>query len=110
VAALIGAPKGTYWNQVTVLVPAGLLIAVEVPDLRFRRLPRLDLVLLAFWILGTSVQTLLWMYPPSKSVGFTPFVTIVTSSSIFGLLALWLVLARRIRVKPVDHSAAGGLR
>ena len=100
VAGLIGAPKGTYWNQVMVLVPAGLLIAVEVPDLRFGRLPRLDLVLLATWILGTSVQTWLWMYPPSKSVAFAPFATILTSSSTYGLLALWLVLARRLLSRP----------
>ena len=112
VAGLIGAPKGTYWNQVMVLVPAGLLIAVEVPDLRFGRLPRLDLVLLACWIVGTSVQTLLWMYPPSKWVAFAPLVTILTSSSVFGLLALWLVLARRLRATPAGEPtvAAVGLR
>ncbi len=38
VAGLIGAPKGTYWNQVFLLVAAGLLLAVETPDLRLRRL------------------------------------------------------------------------
>ena len=99
VAGLIGAPKGTYWNQVMVLIPAGLLFAVEVPDLRFRRFARLDLALLCGWIIGTSIQTCLWIFPPAKSGDFAPVVTILTSSSIYGLLALWLVLARRLSSK-----------
>jgi alpha-1,2-mannosyltransferase len=96
VGGLIGAPKGTYWNQVMVLVPAGLLLAVEVPDLRIGRLGRIDLALLACWLAGTTVQTLLWMSPPSSTGTFAPVVTLLTSSSVYGLFALWLVLARRL--------------
>jgi Glycosyltransferase family 87 len=96
VAALIGAPKGTYWNQAMILIPAGLLLAVEAPDLRLRRFARADRVLLLLWLLGAAVQTVLWMYPPSKSVAMAPAVTLLQSSSIYGLLALWLVFARRL--------------
>jgi len=100
IAALIGAPKGTYWNQVMILIPAGLLLAVEAPDLRLRRFARLDLALLFIWILGTAVQTILWIGPPSKTAAFAPLVTLLQSSSIYGLLALWLVFARRLLVSP----------
>jgi uncharacterized membrane protein len=72
---------------------------VEVPDLQFRRFARLDLALLCGWIIGTSIQTCLWIFPPAKSGDFAPVVTILTSSSIYGLLALWLVLARRLSSK-----------
>jgi len=96
VSGLIGAPKGTYWNQVMVLVPAGLLLAVEVPDLRIGRLGHIDLALLACWLAGTTVQTLLWMSPPPSTGTLAPVVTLLTSSSVYGLVALWLVLARRL--------------
>ena len=99
-AGLIGASKGTYWNQVLVLVPVGLLLAVEVPDLKLRRLGRTDLALMSIWLLGTVVQTWLWMYPPPK-YGSTAFLaTLLQSSSVYGLLALWFVFARRLRFRP----------
>jgi alpha-1,2-mannosyltransferase len=100
VAGLIGASKGTYWNQVLVLIPVGLLLAVEVPDLGLRRLGRTDLALMAIWLLGTIVQTWLWMYPPPKYGSAALLVTLLQSSSVYGLLALWLVFARRLRPRP----------
>jgi hypothetical protein len=96
VAGLIGASKGTYWNQALVLVPAGLLLAVETPDLRLLRLGRTDLALIACWLLGTAVQTWLWMHPPAKVGPLAPVVTLLQSSSVYGLLALWLVFVRRL--------------
>jgi hypothetical protein len=96
VAGLIGASKGTYWNQALVLIPAGLLLAVETPDLRLRGLGRADLALLACWLLGTAIQTWLWMHPPPKVGPWAPVVTLVQSSSVYGLLALWLVFVRRL--------------
>jgi alpha-1,2-mannosyltransferase len=96
VAGLIGAPKGTYWNQCMLLIPAGLLLAVEVPDLDIRRLGRLDIALIGLWLLGTWVQTLLWFFPPPKFGAFATEVTFLTSASIYGLLAFWLLLARRL--------------
>ena len=98
VAALIGAPKGTYWNQAMILIPAGLLLAVEAPDLRLHRFARLDLALLFIWVLGAVVQSVLWIDPPSKTAAFAGLVTLLQSSSIYGLLALWLVFARRLLI------------
>ena len=105
VGGLIGAPKGTYWNQVLVLVPAGLLLAVEAPDLRLGRLGRIDLTLLSCWLAGTIVQTVLWMSPPTKSVALAPLVTLLTSSSVYGLLALWLVLAHRLLMQTASEPS-----
>jgi alpha-1,2-mannosyltransferase len=97
VAGLIGAPKGTYWNQAFLLVSAGLLLAVEAPDLRIRRLGAVNLCLLGFWLAATALQTHLWTNPLPKEGSFPALVTLLTSSSVYGALALWLVLARRLR-------------
>jgi hypothetical protein len=99
VAGLIGAPKGTYWNQVMVLVPIGLFLAVEAPDLSLRWLPRVDRVLLCLWLAGTWIQTYLWLFRPAKSDGIPALTTLLMSSSIYGLIALWLVFARRLAEK-----------
>jgi alpha-1,2-mannosyltransferase len=96
VAGLIGAPKGTYWNQVMVLVPVGLLLAVEAPDLNLRRLPKLDLALLFLWLAGTWIQTWYWLQPPAKVGNLSAVTSILTSSSIYGLLCLWLLFSRRL--------------
>ncbi len=106
VAGLIGAPKGTYWNQCLLLIPAGLLLAVEVPDLKIMRLDRLDLALAGLWLLGTWVQTTLWFFPPPKFGPLAPAVTILTSASIYGLLALWLLFARRLLRSESLNSAS----
>ncbi len=100
VAGLLGAPKGTYWNQLFLLVSAGLLLAVEAPDLRIRRLGALDLTLLCAWLVGTSLQTYFWMYPLPMAGDFPALTTLLTSSSIYGALALWLVLARGLLASP----------
>jgi hypothetical protein len=96
-AGLIGAPKGTYWTQALALVPVGLLLATDVPDLRRQRLPRQDQVLLAAWLVGTIVQTILWLAPPPPTAPFAWLVTLATSSSLIGLLALWWLLVRRLQ-------------
>jgi hypothetical protein len=96
IASLIGAPKGTYWNQVMILVPAGLLIAVEMPRLQLRSLPTVDRCLIATWLVGTWIQTIFWMFPPPKAGGLAAVTMLLTSASLYGLLALWVVFARRL--------------
>jgi hypothetical protein len=109
VAGLIGAPKGTYWNQVMVLVPVGLLLAVEAPDLDLRRLPRLDLSLLCLWLAGTWIQTWFWLHPLAKAGDLSAVTTLLASSSIYGLLALWLVFSRRLLTNGPDLLPEPGL-
>lgn len=99
VAATVGAPKDSFWNEALVLVPVGLLLAVEAPNLRFSRFDRADRLLLGFWLAATFAWTALWAISPSRTLGSAPLeaaVTVLESASLYGLLALWLVFARRL--------------
>ena len=96
VAGVIGAPKNSFWNQAFALIAVGLMLAVDAVDLRIRSLGRADLILLSVWLGGAFLWTLLWMFPPSKTGALPALVTLAESSSLYGMLALWLVLARRL--------------
>jgi len=100
IVGLITAPKGSFWTQAIALVGVGLLLAVDLPDLRLGRLGRTDLALMAFWLGGAVVQTALWIEPPPTTIPLAQVVTILTSASFFGMLALWWLLVRRLRIAP----------
>ncbi len=97
VAGVAGAPKDSFWNEALCLVAVGLLIAVEAPDVRFRQFGRLDRGLLGAWFGTSFVWAAVWAVEPSRSGVAAPIVTLLWSSSLYGLLALWLCLARRLR-------------
>jgi hypothetical protein len=105
VAGVIGAPKNSFWNQAFALIAVGLMLAVETVDLRIRSLGRADLILLSVWLGGAFLWTLLWMFPPSKTGPLPALVTLAESSSLYGMLALWLVLARRLAM-PIEAQEA----
>lgn len=96
VAAAIGAPKNSFWNQVALLVPVGLLLAATAPNLQLRRVLRSEVVLLAVWLAGSVVQLLLWVRPPGKDGPLAPAVTLAQSAALYGALALWWLFARRV--------------
>jgi alpha-1,2-mannosyltransferase len=97
VAGIAGAPKNSFWNEAFALVGAGLLLAADAPDLRLGRMGRMDLSLLGLWLAGGLLWTVLWMFPPSATAaGLPAVVTLLQSSSLYGMLALWLTLARRL--------------
>ena len=99
VAGVIGAPKNSFWNQASALFAVGLLLAVDGPDLRLSRLGRLNLILLAGWLAGSAVFALYWTFPPPKTIVLAPLVSLLESSSLYGLLGLWWLLARRLRLR-----------
>ena len=103
VAGVIGAPKNSFWNQASALFAVGLLLAVDLPDLHLSRLGRTDLVLLGCWLAGSVIFALYWSFPPSKTIVLAPLVSVLESSSMYGLLALWWLLARRLRL---DQTSA----
>lgn len=110
VAGVIGAPKNSFWNQAFALLAVGLLLQADAADLRPSRLGRTNLILLGVWLTGAVVWTVLWMAPPTKSV-LPALVTLLQSSSLYGMLALWLVLARRLSMptavtEQVDQTPA----
>ena len=97
VAGVAGAPKDSFWNETMCLVAAGLLLAVDAPDLRFGRFDRLDRCLLGTWLGTAFLWAAVWAIEPSPAGALAPIVTLIWSSSLYGLLALWLLLARRLR-------------
>ena len=105
VAGVIGAPKNSFWNQASALFAVGLLLAVDVPDLRLSRLGRTDLVLLGCWLAGSATFALYWTFPPAKTIALAPLVSVLESSSLYGLLALWWLLARRLRASQTSAGA-----
>jgi len=98
VAGVIGAPKNSFWNQAMALFSVGLLLAVEVPDLRLSKLGRSDLILIGCWLAGAAIFTAYWTFPPPRSIALAPVFSLLESSSLYGLLALWWLFVRRLRV------------
>ncbi len=97
VAASIGAPKNSFWNQALALPAIGLLIAAEAPDLKFGRFGRLDRALLVGWWVGSCVQLVLWIQPLPKDGLTAPLTTLAGSTALYGMVALWGLLVRRLR-------------
>jgi hypothetical protein len=97
VAATIAAPKNSFWNQALVLPGLGLLLAVDVPDLSMRRFGRLDRLLLVGCWAGLTVQFILWHAPLPRAGALASLATLAQSSALFGMLALWVLLVRRVR-------------
>lgn len=95
-AAVIGAPKNSFWNQTALLVPVGLLLWVDVRSGIGLASDRLERLLIAVWFGGALVQQVLWMAPPPKAGPAAPVVNLATSAALYGALALWLVFARRL--------------
>jgi alpha-1,2-mannosyltransferase len=96
-AATIGAPKNSFWNQVLLLVPVGLLLVHAAADLRLGLFDRTDRVLLAAWFGAAIAWELLWAAPPPKSGDLAAIVTLAQSAGLYSAIALWWLLARRFR-------------
>jgi alpha-1,2-mannosyltransferase len=103
VAGMVGAPKESFWNQSIALVAVGLLLAVDAPDLRLGALGRIDLGLLGAWFGSAFVWAAVWAIEPPAPGPLAAVVTLAWSSSLYGLLALWCLFARRLR--PGQDSA-----
>ncbi|MES2208718.1 MAG: glycosyltransferase family 87 protein [Chloroflexota bacterium] len=111
VAATIGAPKNSFWNQALALPALGLLLAVEAPNLDLRRFGSGDRALLLGCLIGSGVQFVLWIAPLPKHGPLAAFSTLAGSAALYGMLALWALLARRLlregRRRPrAGHSPA----
>ena len=105
VAGVIGAPKSMFWSQAFALISAGLVLAEDVPDLRLGRLGRTDLTLLGVWLGGSAIWAFLWLSPLARTTSMPALMTLLQSSGLYGMLALWLLTARRLAM-PVPETAA----
>jgi hypothetical protein len=100
VAGVIGAPKESLWNAAIVLVAVGLLLAVEAPDLRFGSFGRIDRWLPAAWFGSALAWAAVWAIEPPPDGPLSAVVNLAWSLSLFGLLALWWLCARRLAAEP----------
>jgi hypothetical protein len=98
VAATAGAPKTSFWNESIVLIAVGLLLVFDrpAPEGSAPGWPRLDRLLLAFWFGSAVLWAAIWAVEPTSAGPLAPLVTLLWSSSLYGLLALWWLLARRM--------------
>jgi Glycosyltransferase family 87 len=101
VAAISGAPKESFWNQAIALVAVGLLLTVEVPDLNVSRFSRIDRGLLCIWFGSAILWAAQWAVEPSAAGQLGPVVTLLWSSSLYGMFALWWLMARRLAAPPL---------
>ena len=105
-AATIGAPKTSFWNESFLLVSVALIVAVDAPDLRLGRLPREDRAAMAIWFGSALAWAAIWAIEPSPAGPLSTVVNLAWSTSLFGMLALWLTLARRLLRRPGRQPAA----
>jgi hypothetical protein len=106
VAGTIGAPKTSFWNESIVLVAVGLLWAGQPVGAAVAQLGRIDRALLAAWFGSALTWAVVWAVEPPAMGPLSAVVTLAWSASLYGLLALWLVLARRLSGATVQLSAA----
>ncbi|HEY8868751.1 MAG TPA: glycosyltransferase family 87 protein, partial [Candidatus Limnocylindrales bacterium] len=113
VAATIGAPKTSFWNESLVLVSVGLMLVAPGGG-SGPPLDRVDRRLLIVWLLGTILQPLAWIQPLPPTAGpggaiLSTLANLLGSASLFGLIALWWFFARRLvmlRRSGVDYVEA----
>jgi hypothetical protein len=109
VAATIGAPKTSFWNESVLLLAVALVLVFDAPDLRLSGLGRIDGTLTALWFGSALVWAIVWAVEPARG-GLPTVVNLAWSASLYGMLALWLMLARRVlrpdAGQPADATSA----
>jgi glycosyl transferase family 87 len=96
-AAVIAAPKNSFWNQVFLLVPAGLIVLADGRVSALRGRDRVEAVLVVAWFGTAVVQQALWAAAPPRDGSASWVLTLAYSSALYGAFALWLLFARRAR-------------
>ena len=95
-AATIGAPKISFWNHITMLLVVWLLLRGLPAPLGLRALGRIDYALLAAWFFGAGIQWAVNFLPDEIQDVFAGPRNILYSSALYGVLAMWLLVARRL--------------
>jgi predicted outer membrane lipoprotein len=114
VAAVIAAPKNSFWNQVFLLVPVGLLLLSEGRLAAIRGRDPVERLLLVTWFGAAVLQQALWVASPIPGGSGSALFTLAYSSALYGALALWLLFARRLFTRTsgmgdgLVSSVAGG--
>lgn len=109
VGAMAGAPKTSFWNTALLLVAVGLLLCASAPDLNLGALDRVERRLLLAWLATAFLQPLVWVIAPMSPGPIAGVVVILGSLSLYGTLALWWLLGRRLlRSETVGYVAVRG--
>jgi len=108
VAAIIAAPKNSFWNHVPALVGIGLLIAA-VDRGQGRDALRRGLMLA--WYATALVQLMVDRLSGATLQAWGPIGAVLSSAALVGLVALWLALGRALlRRTPMDDQSARNRR
>jgi hypothetical protein len=94
VAATAGAPKASFNTHVFALLGVALL-TLRLPE-GARNLAPTDVLLLGLWLAGAVVQACLEPLKDTVEGPLGTLRTLGTSSALYGLVALWLLLGRRL--------------
>jgi glycosyl transferase family 87 len=105
VAASAGAPKNSLWNHTPALLGAWVVLGHPRIVTTAGTLGRIDGLLLTLWLVGALIQPLISQLPAPTEGPLAGLYTVLTSSALYGLLALWLLLARRITRGPAAPAA-----
>jgi hypothetical protein len=105
VGATAGAPKTSFWNEVLVLPAVGLLLAVAAPRLTWAELAPVERRLLAAWWLSCLTQPIVWLSLPRQPGPENAVIVLLGSLALYGSLALWWLLARRL-LRPAQSAVA----
>jgi hypothetical protein len=96
VAAVIAAPKNSFWNQSLLLVPVGLMVLAEGRVAALFGRDRVEAALLVTWFGTALVEQALWAAAPSPGGSASWILTLAYSSALYGAFGLWLLFVRRV--------------
>jgi glycosyl transferase family 87 len=108
VAAVIAAPKNSFWNQVFLLVPAGLLVLADGRVSALRGRDRVEALLLVAWFGTAVIQQALWAAAPPRDGSASWVLTLAYSAALYGAVALWLLFVRRLAIVEARPAHLGG--
>jgi hypothetical protein len=98
VAATAGAPKTSFNNHAPALLAAWVLLARSTAG--FKGLRLLDRVLLGGWVAGALTWLILEPLREPVAGALGALGSLLTSSALYGLLCLWIVLRRQLSEVP----------
>jgi hypothetical protein len=95
VAASAGAPKNSIWNHTPALL-AVWVVLVQCGLTCSQRVSSPERMLVAFWYIGAFAHQVTGRLPLVLDQPWAGLSVLLVSSAFFGLLALWLLVARRL--------------
>ena len=98
-AAIAGAPKDSLWNYAPALLCVGLFVA-SLGRRGLRALDVGDVALLVAWYAAAVVQWRVNDLDPDALRSLGAVGTLLASTALYGLLALWFLFARRLARVP----------